>query len=479
MKKSLLLRFTIPSTAALIAATSVGLAPSQAAPGDWTNVSGIPAGSNYPEISTSAIPSIALFGDQVQIAWAQTDNASGGGIYVSSINRNGALVRGATAAVTGGQMNNAPQLLSYQGQRALSFGGDPAGTSNRGQNLATSADGVTWTLNPGSLSATNRANVSSGGGTVVSQSPSPETLIWAGAPNLGSVTWHVGLSPTNPAQDADGRYDPPTGQLVGSVNVVYEASTQKTFAAAYNPESGTYFAEIAPNYTGFALVPGSQIRSSTSAGSKVPMAARVQGGVYVAFLDPASGSSSDRSLIVREMNSGKTWKIPNSQGAEEVSMDASPNGRVWVTYEKSNEMYIVHTDPSAKDFGVPKKWGTPERGATIYASALEGDNSAAYIGVNTYVGGEQNIFVTPVLPNLTVSKVAGVAGRGNANSITIKVTDGGVAVRNAKVVALKKTYKSGKGGLVRINLPRVYGPSAVSVTATGNGYTTTTTSIRR
>ncbi len=451
----------------------VGVAPSHAGPGDWTNVSGIPSGSNYPEISTSAVPSLELFGDQLQVAWTQADGTNSGGIYVAALNTNGAVVRGAAAAITGGRFNGYPQLLSYQGQRALSFGGNPAGTgsSSRGQNLATSSDGVTWTLNPGSLSATNRADVSSGGGTVEAQSPAPNTLIWAGAPNLGSLTWHVGLSGTNPADTPDGRYDPPAGQSVVAANVVYEASTQKTFAGFYNPDAGTFFGEIAPNYSGFGLVPGSEIRSSTGAGSPVPMAARPQGGVYVAFSDPAGSTSSRRSLIIREMNSGRTWTIPGSAGAEEVSMDAAPNGRVWVTYELSGDMYIAHTDPGARDFGAPRKWGTPERGVTIYGSGVEGADSAAYIGVNTYASGEQNIYVTPVQPNLTVD----VVGRAKPGAtVTLRIRDGGAPVRNARVKVANRDLKTGKGGLVKFKAPRA---GSVKVTALGPGYATSSRTI--
>lgn len=467
------IRAAAATAACALALSLIGMPPSHAGAGDWTNVSGIPSGSNYPEIATGAVPSLKLFGDELQVAWTQTNSSDSGGINVAALNRNGDLVRASSAAVTGGRFNGFPQLLSYQGQRALSFGGYPAGTGagSRGQNLATSADGVTWTLNPGSLSATNQADVSSGGGTVEAQSPGPNTLIWAGAPNMGSVTWHVGLASTNPAQDPDGRYDPPSGQLVNSVNVVYEASTNKTFAAFYNPEAGTFFGEIAPSYSGFSLVPGSAIRSSSGLASRVPMAARAS-GVFVAFADPASPSSSSRDLIIREMNSGRTWTIPNSAGAEEVAMDAAPNGRVWVTYELGGEMFIVHTDPNARDFGAPKKWGTPERGVTIYQSGIEGDRSAAYIGVNTFASGEQNIYVTPVLPNLTIRRVKSTAG-----SITVKITDGGAPVRNAEVTAFKKTLKSGKGGLLRIDLPG--GARAVKVSATGPGYTTTTATIRR
>lgn len=451
-----------------LALSLVGVAPSHAGPGDWTNVSGIPSGSNYPEISTSAIPSLELFGDQLQVAWAQADGTNAGGIYVAALNTNGAIVRGAAAAITGGRFNGFPQLLSYQGQRALSFGGNPAGTgrNSRGQNLATSSDGVTWTLNPGSLSATNMADVSSGGGTVEAQNPAANTLIWAGAPNLGSLTWHVGLSGTNPADTPDGVYDPPAGQQVAAVNVVYEASTQKTFAGFYN--DGVYFGEIAPNYSGFGLVPG----SASGAGSPVPMAARAQGGVFVAYSDLSSSSISyRRTLIVREMNSGRTWTIPGSAGAEEVAMDAAPNGRVWVTYGLGGDMYIAHTDPGAQDFGAPRKWGTPERGASIYGSGIEGADSAAYVGVNTYASGEQNIYVTPVLPNLTVD----VVGKARAGStVTLRVRDGGAPVRNAKVKVGKKTLKSGKGGVVKFTAPRAKG---VKVTVTGPGYASSSRSI--
>ena len=145
-------------------------------------------------------------------------------------------------------------------------------------------------------------------------------------------------------------------------------------------------------------------------------------------------------------------------------MDAAPNGRVWISFEKGSEMYVAQTDAGAKGFGAPLKWGSPQRGATIYGGALEGDSSGAYIAVNTFVGGEQNIYTTPVLPSLTVD----VVGRAKpGKTVTLRVRDGGAPVRNAKVTVGKKAYKSGNGGVVRFTAPRA---AAVKVTATGTGY---------
>ena len=461
------MRFVAFTSVGALALTLAGTSGSQAAPGDWVNISGLAAGTGYPEVSTSSTPTLKYFGDEVQVAWAQADGTNVSAIYVAALDSKGSVLRGPAAAVTSQSMNQFPQLLSYQGQRALSLA-----DQSSGQRLATSADGVTWTLNPGSLSATNLANVSSGGGTVVAQSPATNTLIWAGAPNMGSVTWHVGMSGANPASEPDQVYDPPSSQDPSAVNVVYEASTQKTYAAYYAAEGGTFFAEIAPNYSGFSQVPGSQIRSIYGAGSgRVPMAARDQGGVYVAFLDPSESRNSEQSLIVREMNSGKTWTIANSKGADKASLAAAPNGRVWLTFEKGDEMFVAQTDPSAVAFGSPKSWGSPQRGTTIYAAGIAGDNNRAFIGVNTTVGGDQNIAVTPVLPNLTID-VVGKAKAGK--SVTLRVRDGGAPVRNARVKVGNNSFKSGKGGVVKFTAPRA---GSMKVTALGPGYASSSRNV--
>jgi hypothetical protein len=471
MQRSSGFRLAALTGAGALALSLFGVSPLQAAAGDWTNVSALPPGSGYPEISTGAIPSLKVFGDRVQVAWAQRDGTNDGGIYVAELNKNGALVTGPSAAVRGSNFNNYPQLLSYQGQRALSFGGNPAGSpGSRGQNLATSADGVTWTVNPGSLSSTNLADVSSGGGTVEAQSPGPNTLIWAGAPNLGSVVWHVGLSPTNPAQDPDGRFQPPTSGASG-VNVTYEASTQKTYAAFYIAEGGTFYAEIAPNYSTFNQVPGAADRSPDAAGSIVPLAARNQGGVFIAFKDPAGAVSSNRGLIVREINSGRTWNIPGSLGASNAALGAAPNGRVWLSFERGSEMYVAQTDPGANDFGAPFKWGSPEKNASIYKSSIAADNSGAYVGVGAYAGRKQNIWAIAVQPSLTID----VVGRAQAGkTVTVRIRDGGTPVRNARVKVGNKTLKSGKGGLLKFKAPRA---ASVKITASGPGYVTSSSAV--
>ena len=447
-------RMRVMAIASVCAVSGVVLSspPATAAPGDWTNVSSVAGGGGYPEISTSALPSIEIFGNDVQVAWSQSDGTTTRGLYTAILDKGGKVRVPKTVVVTEtGSLSNYPQLVGYQGQRAVSFGG-----ANGVQALATSPDGISWTRNPGSLSATNLASTSSGGGTVNSAG---DTLIWAGAPNLGSFTWHVGLASTNPAPaGSDQVFQPPQSGTSG-VNVAYQASTNATYGAFY--QRGTYVAQIHPTFSGFTLGPGSAADGTArEAGSIVPLAARAQGGIYVGYAEPQRGGA----LQVREITSGTVLNVPGSADAEGMSLSAASNGRLWLTFEKGSQMYVAQTDPGAKAFSRPVPWGNPERGATIYGSIIKGDNSGAYVAVNVYAGRAQNIWTTVVEPNLTVD-VLGKARPGA--TVKVRVRDGGAPVRNARVVVNGKTYKTKAGGTVSFKAPRA---SSVKVVAKGSGY---------
>ena len=169
-------------------------------------------------------------------------------------------------------------------------------------------------------------------------------------------------------------------------------------------------------------------------------------------------------MKIREVNSGAVLAVPQSQDASGASLSAAPNGRLWVSFEKRDQMYTAQTDPAAQAFGAPAAWGTPQKGASIYGGQIKGDSTRAYVGINAYADREQNIFVTPVLPNLTVS-VVGKARRGAM--VKLRVLDGGAPVRNARVIIGGKAYKSKAGGLVAFKAPRSAG---VKVQAKGPGY---------
>lgn len=465
---SLMKRLGIGGSVAAIAAAGVLTgSPAAAAPGDWVNVSAIPAGSRYPEISTGASPAIVVFGNDVQVAWEQRDGTTSSGVYTAIMDKTGAITAPSRAVVSAWKtMGSYPQLLSYQGQRAVSFGGTTPGRG-QGQSLATSPDGLSWTLNPGSLSATNSADVSWGGNTV--NSPG-ETLIWAGAINGGDFRWHVGLSPTDPADTPDQTYATGSSGTSG-VNAVLDPSTGITYGAYYlntRPfeRAGTFVGPIHPTFNGFTQVPGSSTIDSlgnpqqTSAGDIVPLAARAQGGVYVGYID----LGDDNSLKIREVNSGTVLSVPGSSNASNASLSAAPNGRLWVTFEKSDQMYTAQTDPGAKAFGASVLWGTPGGGSSTYGARIAGDDRGAYIATNTYAAQEQNIWATAVIPNLTI-EVVGKARRGG--TVKLRILDGGAPVRNAKVTVGGKALKSKKGGLVAFKAP---GASSVKVTAKGSGY---------
>jgi hypothetical protein len=458
------LRLGALTGATALALGVLGAVPAQAAPGDWVNVSGIAGGDRYPEISNSALASIEIFGNDVQLAWTRADATSSSGVYTAIMDKKGKVTTPSTAVVTGlGQTSNYPQLVGYQGQRAVSFG-----TGNLGQSLATSPDGKSWTRNPGSLSATNLASASSGGGTVNSAG---ETLIWAGAPNLGSFTWHVGLASTNPAPPgSDQVYQPPVSGT-SDVNVVYEAATNTTYGAFFARSSsaanaGTFIAQIHPTFSGFTQVPGSYVidgsgnAQSSAAGSIVPLAARPQGGVYVGYKEGSYGGS----LKIREIKSGRVIDVPMSQDADDMSLSAASNGRLWLTFTKGSQVYVAQTDQGARAFSTPVSWGNPNRDTTVYSSTIKGDNASAYVAVNVYVNRAHNFWATSVLPNLTVEKV-GEARQGR--TVKLLVRDGGQPVRNARVTVDGKKYKSGAGGTVTFQAPR---KSSVKVVAKGPGY---------
>jgi hypothetical protein len=161
---------------AAIGAVVLASAPGAlAAPGDWTQLSTYSAATTQPQMSNTAEPTLAHFGASTQVVWPG-ETGTGSGYNTAVVDGAGHVTTASTPVISNwsGVIKN-PRLISLGGQRFLVFSGlDPAHTG--AAYYATSADGVTWSVGPGSLSAANSVYAGYGNDAV----DNAGTPVWAG-----------------------------------------------------------------------------------------------------------------------------------------------------------------------------------------------------------------------------------------------------------------------------------------------------------
>lgn len=441
-------------------------APAVASPGEWTQVSQISSSSRYPDVSISTQPSMGRFGDQLQVVWRQEASSSDTQYWSAIVDRNGTVTRSAFPIVTGwAALTNSTSIIDLNGQRLLTFSGLPDGLGGA-TRYATSGDGVAWTVQPGSLSETNTTYNSNGGSTVNAGG----TPIWVGTPGINAgLTWHVGLSGSNPAPQGSDIQFTGLGCCSYDAEAAYDASTGTTWAAFYSNNSGApgvYVGPVSPGAPGFQRPPGVQ-----DSAQQASITARPGGGIFTAYLTKAQ--SFRGTVRVWNASTGTTWDIPDSESADNVTVSAGTDGRVYVVWESGGDIRAVVSNRAGTAFGAQGSFGGPQKGATIYFLRALGGNGRADVLTMSRVG-QANVWHGQVQPTLTVSAKPAVAKRGRVASIVVQ--DAGDPVSGAKVRVAGRTVTTGANGTVKIKVPNKRG--AVRVEATKAGFNAATASIR-
>ncbi len=471
---------------AVAAASAIALAAAPAAfaaDGKWTQLSNFSNANKYPAMSSIDEPTIARFGGNVQVLWSADTSSSAQSYWTAQLDGAGKVTMPAAVAFGGwSALAHNPALISLGGQRFLGFNGLQSTTTGApytsgAEYYATSGDGKSWSLGPGSLSST-RSAYASYSNDVVDNAGTP---VWIGsASSTTGINWHVGISPTDPAPDgSDGefRLDGCCGYSGAGAR---DASTGAVWAAFYSnssasSEQGIQAGQIVPFAGGFTQAPGSVTIQDGAASSlppdqRVAMAARVGGGVYVAY---SMGYPNVKSIRIWQVGTGNTLDIPGSANAEAVSLAAGPDGRLWVTWSAKDKIKAVHTNASVTKVGAVGSWGAPKGTATIWSTTTSAEAGGLDVAISSEARSAVNVWHTHLTRTLSVNGPA-TAGRGS--SVTFTVSDAGDPVAGARVTFGGRSATTNAQGKATLRAPG--GTGGAGVRAAKSGYNTGASGVR-
>jgi len=425
-----------------VAALSLGLAPvALAAPGDWTQLSSFPAGTDLPKMANIDQPTAARFGSSLQVVWSG-QGTSGSNYYSAIVDGSGHVSTPSHEIVSGWSgLTENPALIDLNGQRFLAFSGLKSTTTGApytvgAEYYATSADGQGFTVGAGSMSAATTAYAGYGN-DVVNNGGTP---VWVG--NAGTtvgLSWHSGIAASDPAPAGSDGFFGLTGCCAYDAAAARDAATGAVYAAFYSNSSGSaeqgiQVGQILPTQGAFSQAPGSLTsndygNNSISPDQRVAMTARAGGGVYVAYL---MGYPSTTGIRVLQVGTAHTMDIPVSGRVGRVSLTADPAGRLWLVYAQDDKVKAVHTNAAATQFGAIGSWGAPHGASTVWHTTAVGSSGGLDIVVTSNgADGKINVWHTQALRTLSVKAAPSSAHRGA--SVTFTVTDAGDAVSGATV----------------------------------------------
>lgn len=473
------LGLTTALTALVATAVAVTGAPSAAAaPGDWTQVSQTSSAARYPEVGNIAEPTMARFGGTLQVLWPQKASPSAEGYATALIDANGRVTTG-PAPVFGdwNAVTKNPTLISLGGQRFLSFSGLNPGRSGA-QYFATSGDGLSWSVSPGSMSETQSAYAAYGSDAI----DNAGTPVWVGnAGSTSGIRWHVGTSDANPAPAGTDQQYSLGGCCAYNAAAARDEATGVVYAAFFSnssatTEKGIQVGRILPAPAAFSQAPGSVTTNeygtnASDPDQQVAMATRAGGGVYVAY---KMGYPSPKQIRILRVDTGATLDFPVSGNVRSISMGADPAGRIWVAWNQDNVMRAVHTNRAGSQLGSIGSWGAPRGTTTMWKTTTSGSEGGADVVVTATTQSAINVWHTQILRTLSVSADPGSARRGGR--VSFRVTDAGDPVAGATVRFGRATARTNASGTVTITAPSSRG--SVRVKVSKSGYNGNSISVR-
>jgi hypothetical protein len=300
---------------AVAASVTIASTPAaMAAPGEWTQLSNFSAATSLPQMTNTAELTLARFGDSTQVVWPGEASA-GSGYSTAILDGAGRVTTASTPVISNwsGVIKN-PRLISLGGQRFLVFSGLNPGFTGAAY-YATSADGVTWSVGPGSLSAANSVYAGYGNDAV----DNAGTPVWAGQSSSSSgVNWHSGIAASAPAPAGTDGFFGLTGCCAYSTALARDEATGAVYTAFYSnasgsAEKGIQVGQILPTQGAFAQAPGSVTTNdygtnSSSPDQRVAMTSRAGGGVYVAY---GMGYPNVTGIRILEVGTGRKVHGPS------------------------------------------------------------------------------------------------------------------------------------------------------------------------
>ena len=481
-------RSLVLATVIAIAGAAVGTSVSTSAatrfpvraagPGSWVQLS---SGAGVGNIDA---PDVQRFGKALQVIWTQgsgTDTA----LRTRLLAADGSTASTVRTVVTWASVNELPAVIADAGRRVIVFAGlrstdtsDPYASG--ATYYATSTDGLTWELGPGTLSKSTSAYASYGS-DATDAAGTPIAVFTSGTAN--DISFHVGFD-TNPATNPDGQTQHLQGCCAYYAGTGFSPASGQAWTAWYSntdqETEGIYTQKIYPTAGARLHAP----RSATSYGGSTSSIAPIQrvgvvaagGGLWTAY---GVGYPSQQTIALwRVDGGGQPLLLNRHHEVGSIGLAAAPGGRLWVfwAHKYTGQLEAVRTNRSGTRFGRVCTLRSPHGTDQIWETAGDGANGRLDLVVNAGSGSGEQVSSTQVLPCLSGRVSPKTVAPGD--SVTITVTDAGDPVDNATVRYAGTTKHTDAHGKATFKVAKGTSTGRHRITFGHGGYTGGSVSFR-
>lgn len=357
----------------VVVLAAVVLSPAQAgAPGTFTKINSLDIDGTS-EVGIARTPDGLL-----HIIWVEDDDTNYNLMH-RTVQPNGTVSAPNPVVLGYGFMNSVPDLLVTDDGATLRafFGGAPPASAG-GLWTTTSTDGgIVW-------SAPSLVNSRTFWGGEASAVELPDHSLWQ---QVGTLL-HNGLTEATPDVDIQAQFG---DCCVYGPRMAVDDISGQLWTALYSTEdsdpaapdiSGVYAQQLNPTSgapIGSALhMPKSSVefegqQPSSNPGRRLPLTARVGGGLYVAFNAGYPGVTDVIVWKVGDPESTRIARLPQGLEDSAIAMAAAPDGRMWVLWGSETVPATIYASISDPDV---TQWSPP-----VAVKVFKGDEYGDIFGI--------------------------------------------------------------------------------------------------
>jgi hypothetical protein len=445
----------------LAAIACVSLAASLAVP--------TPALAAAPAWTTLSIGGIEAFHEpavlrtadgKLHLVWVQHNGVDDWSLASAVLSPAGKVLTRGTVVAHWAALQTTPKLVKWGSGVAVVFNGGADGNnanpySQGARYWATSTDGNSWTLQPGSLSSHTVLN-----STIAATTEADGTLVTVQGLNQ-QLFYQVGSDTATPSATADGVIAGQLGSGLESPQIVRAAdgSIWVGWYQEFESNQGYWAQRVLPTVGAPVRAP-----SSFNAGQvnhpnqQVAMVARPGGGVFLAYCEPSTTAQCAR-IGLWKVGAAKAATVPGSTVASHVALSAGPGGRLEIAWfgVSSNRMNLVWTNHSATKFSGARAIGPTPNTITVNNLFIDGTKGPVDLLSNdqlTTTGFPTALWHTQLLPALKLAVSTRSFSHKSKVTLSFKVTDVGDPVPGVKVSFDGKSARTNAKGVAVIKLPK-------------------------
>jgi hypothetical protein len=457
-----------------LAACALVVLPATAAagpPGTWTRMTGTEGGAH----TTDQLGLVRTADGALQMAYTVDPQSGNDDILHKAISKDAQSVSGPETVLVYPALNNAVAMVPGPGGGLrIFFGGLDNVSIFDGfmRTMTAGADGKTWSDPVAASNNTAQGHpVYAGAGlsAAVGKDGNPISA-WGESQPQGNG-YHLGLDPSAPDASLGGAC------CVLEPNVAVDSSTGQVVIA--------WGAGVATSSTEAQILGGAHVTAPNSAAFQLQDRTAVTGrlgapGVYLAYTQGTNQFSGTPALLHVDP-AAKAKPIPKQKGGQHIAIAAAPQGRLWLLWARSGNVYALRTNAAATKFGAIVKVKPPAGYSTIYR--LTGEASLGpldLLGLFQNGGADIGYFHQRILPGLTLTASPTNVKKGH--KVTFKVTDAGDPIKGAKVSikfgSVKKTGTTSATGKVKLTVPAGASKGTRTATAAKSGYAKGTAKVK-